>query len=162
MPVKLTPKQAAAIAAVAAAFIAVHEGLPLNPDGTAKPYLDAAGIPTICYGQTGPTATSGARMTPQDCKALLEREIAKKYLPGVLACVDRPLTLPQAVALTSFAYNVGVRAACYSTLVRYHNAGDCPRAAAQFARWTRAGGRILPGLVTRREDEAAAYKWGCE
>ena len=44
-----------------------------------------------------------------------------------------------------------------ATLTRRHIAGDRSGAAREFARWTRAGGRVLAGLERRRAAEAALY-----
>ncbi|MFK9512027.1 lysozyme, partial [Escherichia coli] len=60
--------------------------------------------------------------------------------------VTVPLTANQLGALVSFAYNLGTGALASSTLLRLLNAGDYKGAAAQFARWNRAGGRVLAGL----------------
>jgi len=40
-----------------------------------------------------------------------------------------------------------------STLRRLLNAGDHEAAAEQFPRWNKAGGKVLAGLVRRREAE---------
>ena len=65
-------------------------------------------------------------------------------------------TQAQFDALVSFHYNTG--AIARSTLLRLHRAGKYGEAAAEFARWNRAGGRILKGLVRRRKAEAALYR----
>jgi GH24 family phage-related lysozyme (muramidase) len=39
-----------------------------------------------------------------------------------------------------------------------HRAGDHAGAEREFARWNRAGGRVLAGLVRRRAAEAALYR----
>ncbi len=63
----------------------------------------------------------------------------------------------QFAALVSFCFNVGEGNLRTSTLRRLHLAGDYAGAQAQFSRWTRAAGKVLPGLVKRREAEAALY-----
>ena len=69
---------------------------------------------------------------------------------------DSPTGQNQFDALVSFHYNTG--AIRRATLTRRHCAGDCAAAATEFARWNRAGGRVLPGLVKRRAAEAALYR----
>ncbi len=59
-------------------------------------------------------------------------------------------------ALVSFHYNTG--AIARASLTRKHCAGDHAGAVREFARWVRAGGRTLPGLVRRRAAEALHYK----
>lgn len=57
-------------------------------------------------------------------------------------------------AIADFAYNLGLGALKASTLRQRLLAGDLAGAAIQLRRWVRGGGRILPGLVIRREVEA--------
>ena len=45
---------------------------------------------------------------------------------------------------------------CSSDLMK-HNRGDFEGAGEAFLVWTKAGGKVLPGLVKRRNDERALY-----
>src|SRR3546814_7032934 len=63
-------------------------------------------------------------------------------------CVKRPLGRNEAAALLSWSYNVGVGAACRSTLMRKLNAGQAW--CGELHRWVYAGGKKLRGLVNRR------------
>ena len=63
-------------------------------------------------------------------------------------------------ALVSFAYNLGATSLHGSTLLKEHLAGNYAGAQAQFARWDRAGGRVMAGLARRRAAEAALYSGG--
>ncbi len=60
-------------------------------------------------------------------------------------------------ALVSFTYNVGVGAFKSSTLLKMLNAGDYVGASLQFARWNKAGGKVLKGLTNRRLAETALF-----
>ncbi len=60
-------------------------------------------------------------------------------------------------ALVSFSFNVGLGNLQRSSLRMKHNRGDFEEAADEFMKWTKAGGRVLPGLVKRRQDERALY-----
>ena len=60
--------------------------------------------------------------------------------------------------MVSLAYNVGLGNFASSTLLRKHKAGDFARAAAQFAVWNKAAGKVMQGLVSRRADEAKLYR----
>lgn len=60
-------------------------------------------------------------------------------------------------ALVSFAFNVGLGNLQRSGLRMKHNRGEFEEAADEFMKWTKAGGRVLPGLVKRRQDERALY-----
>lgn len=125
-------------------------------------YLDPIGILTVCYGETSPKyAQPGASYTSSVCHTLLEQRLAKDYAPGLARCITAPTTSGQKAALLSFGYNVGVSATCSSTLVRKLNAGDCFGAAREFNRWTKASGRVLPGLVARRAQERSLFEEGC-
>lgn len=113
-------------------------------------YVDPVGIPTVCYGHTA-TAVVGQARSAAECEALLQQDL------GIaLVAVDRHLPdLPPATraALGSFVYNVGAGAFQSSTLLRKAKAGDLVGACNELSRWVYAGGRVLPGLVRRREAE---------
>ena len=83
----------------------------------------------------------------------------ERYAADVAAALgDAPTTQQQFDALVSFHYNTG--AIARATLTRLHRARDYVGAARQFARWNRAGGRVLQGLVRRRRAEASLYRSG--
>ncbi len=63
-------------------------------------------------------------------------------------------------SLVSFAFNVGLGNLQRSSLRMKTNRGDFEEAAEEFLKWTKAGGRVLPGLVKRRNDERALYLTG--
>lgn len=122
-------------------------------------YLCPAGIPTIGYGSTrwvdGGPVPPGVKVTTVEAERLLARDVAADELR--VRRLAKSASEAQIAALVSFAYNLGVTALAGSTLLRKHNAGDYGSAAAQFARWNKAGGRVLPGLVARREAERRLY-----
>ena len=70
---------------------------------------------------------------------------------------DAPTTAAQKAAMTSLAYNIGSSALGKSTLLKKHKAGDFKGAADEFLRWKMAGGKVMRGLVRRREAERALY-----
>jgi lysozyme len=63
-------------------------------------------------------------------------------------------------ALVSFAFNVGLGNLQRSGLRMKTNRGDFEEAAEEFMKWTKAAGKVLPGLVKRRKDERAMYLSG--
>lgn len=63
----------------------------------------------------------------------------------------------QFAALVSFAYNVGTNNLKNSTLLRLLNQGKTAEAADEFLKWTKAQGKVLPGLVKRREAERRLF-----
>ncbi len=129
---------------MAASVVGYFEGRPLVG------YLDPVGIPTVCYGHTA-TAVVGQTRTAAECEALLQEDLGK-----ALDVVDRQLPdLPPTTraAFGSFVYNVGAGAFQSSTLLRKAKAGDLIGACNELPRWVYAGGRVLNGLVRRREAE---------
>jgi len=60
-------------------------------------------------------------------------------------------------ALVSFAFNVGLGNLQRSSIRMRYNRGDIEGAADAFLMWTKAAGRVLPGLVKRRQDERAMF-----
>lgn len=136
-------------------LIKSFEGLAL------KAYLCPAGVPTIGYGHTRTVAhadvAAGRRITQAEAEALLRADL-EFFEAGVTKKVRTSLRQNQFDALVSFAYNVGLGAFGNSTLLAHVNARRFDEAAAQFAKWTRAGGRVLPGLVRRRKAESELFK----
>lgn len=126
-----------------------------------KPYICPAGVPTIGFGAT--IYLDGRRVTMDDppisreeAEELLEASIRRIYLPGVLRLCPGLVSSPGPLnAVVDFAFNLGVGRLQTSTLRRRLNAQDWHGAAEQLRRWTRGGGRVLPGLVRRREAEIA-------
>ena len=126
------------------------------------PYRDPVGVPTIGYGAT--SYPTGKRVTLND--ACLSKAEAKSLLDWHIqqarGAVDRlvkvPITDGQKTALTSFAYNLGSGALESSTLLKKLNSGDQEGAATEFDRWTKGGGKELPGLVDRRTREKQLFK----
>jgi lysozyme len=87
-------------------------------------------------------------------------ELLEKDLAHFVRGVDRlcPLTTDgQKSALVSFAFNVGLGNLQRSSIRMRHNRRDYDGAAEAFMMWTKAAGKVLPGLVRRREDERRLY-----
>ena len=122
---------------------------------TLKAYRCPAGVWTIGYGRTT-NVKAGDTCTQAQADAWLLEEY-QAFRAKVLKLVKVPLTANQLGALVSFTYNVGVGALANSTLLKLLNAGDYKGAVAQFARWNKAGGRVLNGLTRRRAAEALLF-----
>lgn len=122
-----------------------------------RAYKCPAGVWTIGWGATGPGITEGVVWTQAQADARLAQDVAK-FLAGVRAAVKAPATANQLGAMTSLAYNIGLDAFRKSTLLRLFNAGDAKGAAAQFPRWNKAGGKVLPGLTRRRAADRAKFE----
>jgi len=124
-----------------------------------KPYLSPAGIPTIGYGSTYYSGGVKVQLTdsPIDepsARNLLMAELEHTYAPGVLRlCPVLATDERKFNAIVDFAYNLGVGRLQTSTLRRKINAKDWEGAKEQLMLWTRGGGKVLPGLVKRRQAE---------
>lgn len=120
-----------------------------------KAYRCPANILTIGYGHTGPDVTEGKVITRDEADILLVNDLRRFEDAVAQYC---PVTTDnQFAALVSFAFNLGPDSLKTSTLRRMHNEGDYRGAQAQFGRWNKASGKILPGLVKRRAAEALLY-----
>lgn len=92
--------------------------------------------------------------------ALLEADLLR-FSAGVLrlcpATADNQCHMD---AMVSFAFNVGLGNLQSSTLRMKYNRSDYSGAAEEFLKWTKAGGKVLNGLVRRREAERALFLSG--
>lgn len=130
----------------------------LRPDGLVEAYPDPAtgGAPwTIGWGATGPDIGPGTVWTQAQCDARLEADVARHAAEVAQALGTAPTTQAQFDALVSFHYNTG--AIARATLTARHMAQDHEGAVREFARWNRAAGRVMKGLVRRRQAEARVY-----
>jgi lysozyme len=136
----------------------------LRTDGMVEAYPDpgTGGAPwTIGWGATGPDHVHGGTIgqhtvwSQAQCDDRLADDLARYAADVARTLGDAPTTQAQFDALVSFHYNTG--AIARATLTRKHIAGDYPGAALEFARWNRAGGRVLKGLSRRRAAEVELY-----
>lgn len=121
-----------------------------------KPYMDMAGIKTVCAGITGPDVIWGKTYTNAECRKLLEKHIAihGKYVENA---VSYPIHSNTRAALISFSYNVGGNAMRNSTAVKLINKGKIKEGCQALASWNKAtiNGKkvVVKGLVNRRNEE---------
>ena len=132
----------AAALAVAVSLIGDFEGK------RNQAYRDIVGVWTVCYGETR-GVHAGDVATDAQCDAMLAKGIAE-FEAGLDKCLTADVPVKAKIAFVSWSYNVGIGAACKSTLVRKANAGDLKGACEQLPRWNRAGGRVVKGLTNRR------------
>ena len=76
---------------------------------------------------------------------------------GVLRLCPSGLTQSRFYSLVSFSFNVGLGNLQRSTIRMLHNRGEYKAAAEKFLDWSKAGGKVIPGLLKRRKDEMALY-----
>jgi len=120
-----------------------------------RAYTCSGGVLTVGYGSTK-GVRPGMVITQAEADARL-REDLEEAEAAVERLVTVPLNSNEHAALVSFVFNIGAGAFERSTLIRLLNRNDRQGAARQFRRWVRGGGKVLPGLVTRRAAEAALF-----
>jgi lysozyme len=129
----------------------------------ADAYRDAVGIWTIGYGHTSmagePQVNAGLHITPEEGEAILRRDV-EQFARGVRDAVTVEISDTQFSALVSFAYNVGLGNFRGSSVLAAVNRKDFAAVPRRLQLWSKAGGRVLPGLVKRRADEAALFTSG--
>jgi lysozyme len=138
-----------------------------------RPYLCPAHIHTIGYGHVLyqeqirlPVVRVEGKTIPMIRKEMplkpeidqLFREDVATFERGVLrlvpGCVGRQGSFD---ALVSISFNFGLGNLQRSTIRMKANRGDWEGAAEAFRAWTKGGGKVLPGLVKRREAEIALF-----
>lgn len=159
MSKKLAALGLSAAAALSGGYLIVPwEGSVKNKSGLNTVYIDAVGVPTACYGQTGKdlygrTIRLGMTYTDEECDKMLAETI-NKFSKDVNRLVMVNYSSPyQEAALVSFAYNVGIGNLQSSTLLRKLNAGQHEAACEELSKWVYAKKKKLKGLVSRREEE---------
>ena len=120
-----------------------------------KAYRCPAGIFTIGWGHTD-GVIEGDEITQEQANSLLSRDV-DMFATGIRRLLSVDVSVNQLAALTSLAFNIGLGNLRHSTLLKLLNAGDFEGAANQFLRWNKAGNKVLPGLVRRREAEKQLF-----
>ena len=133
-------------------FEGFHRTPKLDPD-RAYPYVCPAGFWTIGYGHL--CAADHSQITRDQAEAYLtsDLEIALRatlrYCPILATVSDNRLA-----AIVDFTFNLGAGRLQTSTLRRRVNLLDWPGAVREISKWVHGGGKVLPGLVLRRQAEA--------
>ncbi len=147
-----------------------------------KPYLCPAHIWTIGYGHVlyqeqirlpmvrvegkeTPMIRKEMPLKPEDNRVWTKEEIDELFRDdvgtferGVLRLVPGVVGRQGAFdALVSISFNFGLGNLQRSTIRMRANRGDWDGAAEAFRVWTKGGGKVLPGLVKRREAEIALF-----
>ena len=128
--------------------------VPKNDPGRAHPYVCPAGYWTIGYGRLCDpkhppiTEAEAERYLANDLTTALTATL--RYCPVLATEPERRLA-----AIVDFTFNLGAGRLQTSTLRRRVNQRDWIAACQELRRWVYGGGKVLPGLVTRSEAEAA-------
>lgn len=148
----MSPEQLQRALELAAGLARRFEGLSLAP------YLCPAGYPTIGYGARYYLDGTAVRLTDAPitratAEVMLRDTLRRTVLPPVRQLCPGIDTPERLAALLDFTFNLGVGALRASTLRRRVNAGRWEEVPKELRKWVKGGGRVLKGLVTRREAE---------
>ena len=99
----LKSKASAAVITALLASLPTDEGGVRN--GISKPYIDIAGVKTVCYGYTGKDIENRI-YTEAECNIMLKRDIEKHY-GRVSQCLNKEVSHSMLIAFTSFDFNTG-------------------------------------------------------
>jgi lysozyme len=124
-------------------------------------YKDSAGVWTIGYGTTGRAGVGidpveGMEITEAEAEYYLQKGL-EKFSTEITGAITQPINENEFGAFVSLAYNIGSGAFKRSTALRKFNAGDKQGSANAMLMWNKAGGRVLNGLIRRREAERALF-----
>ena len=124
-------------------------------------YQCPAKVWTIGWGNTfypdKKPVKQGDVITQEQANALFET-VMNNFALGVKKCLTKEVNENQFSALVCFAYNVGIGSLQKSTLLKKININPNDETiAGEFAKWTKAGGKVLLGLVRRRKAESDLY-----
>jgi lysozyme len=126
-----------------------------------KAYLCPANVWTIGYGNTfyenGMKVKEGDVITQQRAEELA-KFIIDQFAVTIEPFIQKPLTDNQFSACVSLAYNIGTSGFKRSSVFKKLNINpNDPTIADSFKLWNKGGGKVLAGLVKRREAEIALY-----
>jgi len=120
-----------------------------------KAYQDSVGVWTIGYGHTE-SVEEGMEISQHQADIMLGSDLVK-YANYINEYVTVSLNQNQFDALTSWVYNLGPGNLKSSTMLKVLNEGSYDDVPFQIKRWNKAGGKVLKGLVRRREAEAELF-----
>lgn len=127
----------------------------------AQTYDDGVGVLTIGYGTTaaadvGIRPRPGMTVTQEEAEWYLQKALTK-FAQQIKPQIAAPINENEFAAFMSLAYNIGPTAFAKSSALRHFNAGDKAKAAKAILLWNKAGGKVLKGLVRRREAERKLF-----
>jgi lysozyme len=118
-------------------------------------YHCSADVITIGYGHTK-GVSEGDTCTQEEADQMLADDL-EEFEGYVEDLIDVPLEQNQFDALVAWTYNLGPTNLKTSTLRKVLNKGAYDDVAEQIKRWNKANGKVLKGLVRRRNAEAELF-----
>lgn len=138
---------------LAAALCREFEGLgKVGRDGLCYPYLCPAGYPTLGYGEVV-KSLSVPPITKAEAEARLLVLLPQYVVHTLKACPNLIKYPRRLAAISDFTYNLGAARLNGSTLRKRILAEDWDGVKIELMKWVRGGGRVLSGLVKRRQAE---------
>ena len=119
-------------------------------------YKCAAGVWTIGYGSTN-GIEEGMEISQERADMLLLEDV-EVFEKAVNELVEVPLEQNQFDSLISWTFNLGPTNLKNSTLLKVLNNKNYDEVPTQIKRWNKAGGKVLQGLIRRREAEALLFE----
>ena len=119
-------------------------------------YQDSVGVWTIGFGHTK-GVEEGQTCSIEDAESMLADEM-DEYEGYINNMVKVELQQHEFDALVAWVYNLGPTNLGESTMLKVLNEGQFDRVPDEMNRWTRAGGKILEGLVRRRQAESLMFQ----
>ena len=121
-----------------------------------KAYLCPAQVWTIGYGHTA-SVKEGDVCTQEDADRMLAEDL-EEFEGYVREAVSVPLEQNEFDALVAWTYNLGPGNLRSSTMLKQLNDSKFEDVPSEMRRWNKSGGKVLDGLVRRREAEALLFK----
>ena len=125
-----------------------------------KAYKCSAGVWTVGYGLTTSAGfievVPDTKITQAEADWYLEKTI-EKFLAEITPAITAPINENELGAFTSLAYNIGPTAFRKSSALRHFNAGNKDRVPTSIRMWRKAGGKVVKGLLNRREAEVDLF-----
>ena len=142
------------------ALIKKFERCPTDEHGNVISYRCAANVPTIGYGSTkykGQPVEDNMKISMKEAEDLLKHEM-DEYEGYVNHMVKVDLKQNEFDSLVAWVFNLGPSNFSSSTLLQKINMKDWDDVPNQIKRWNKAGGKVLQGLIRRREAEALLFE----
>lgn len=121
-----------------------------------KAYLCPAQVWTIGYGHTA-GVNEGDVCTQEDADRMLSEDL-EEFEGYVREAVDVALEQNEFDALVAWTYNLGPGNLQSSTMLKRINENKFEDVPSEMRRWNKSGGKVLDGLVRRREAEALLFQ----
>lgn len=134
---------------------------------SAKPYHDVKGVCTIGFGCTYYTDGTPVKMTdkPLTRQQAVDLQLAvlnKDFVPKIANLMQPQInsgfvTQNMFDACCSLTYNIGINGFAGSSVLRNIKAGNKQAAADAFLPWNKSGGKVVQGLINRRNAERKLF-----